>query len=142
MRILLVSCLLFVCLAGCGNEKSSLYHQNEDQAGTSFVNNKGGPVENEVNDRDEMDTYQNPNFLDLSSRESKMGTDVSKAKDVVEMYTDYQPGPVWINGQEMKVTVYTKKGEQPTKEKVAAVQKRLTAALPTYFIDVKMEERE
>ncbi|MBM7648346.1 hypothetical protein JOC78_001288 [Bacillus ectoiniformans] len=135
MRLFMLACLFVLTLSACGKEENSLFHQQEDQAGTNMINNQASQAEKkELNDR--VDLYQNPNFLDLSSDTSKVGTDVDKAREVIKIYTDYRPGNVWVNGNRMQVTVYA---ENPREVNQAAVRKKLVKALPRYDIDVEVK---
>lgn len=142
MRFFLVVFALFAVLAGCGNEENSLYDKHEDRDGTTFVNNEGNPDHNSIGNNTRMDTYQNPNFLHLDGSEPQKDTDIDKVKGVVKRFIGYEPASVWVNGQKMTVTVHTKNGEGLTKDEVAALEKKLVAALPTYYFNVKMKEKE
>ncbi|WP_335871457.1 hypothetical protein [Bacillus sp. 2205SS5-2] len=132
---------MLLVISGCGVENDNSYSQVQDESGRQFVNNDLG----DMNDQDALDTRQqtnqNPNFIDLNRSQPTLGSDVEKAREVIELYTDYAPGSVWMNGQKMWVTAHTDKRLSDSNREVleAKLHKRLIAALPSYKIDVKIE---
>jgi len=67
--------------------------------------------------------------------------DVNKIVQVIETYTDYEPGSIWINGNDVWVTVHAKKErtEEQTKKDREKIYKRLTRAMPRYDIHLNMD---
>ncbi|RIW36147.1 hypothetical protein D3H55_06730 [Bacillus salacetis] len=144
MRKVLSLLSLTILLTACGaQEKDNLYVQDEDQGGRRFVNNDLTDVDTNQNVDQPMETNQNPNFIDLSETQPNKGTDVDKAREVIDVYTDYEPGQVWVNGEQMWVTAYThdELSQDKRDDKEAELRKRLTRALPRYKINVKIQER-
>jgi hypothetical protein len=135
---------LTILLTACGaQDGDNLYVQDEDQNGRRFVNNDLTDVDTNQNVDQPMETNQNPNFIDLSETQPNKGTDVNKTREVIEEYTDYEAGQVWVNGEQMWVTAYThdEMSQDRRTEEEAELRKRLTKAMPRYKINVKIQER-
>ncbi|WP_421382106.1 hypothetical protein ACOJQI_21900 [Bacillus salacetis] len=135
---------LTILLTACGaQDGDNLYVQDEDQNGRRFVNNDLTDVDTNQNVDQPMETNQNPNFIDLSETQPNIGTDVNKTREVIEEYTDYEAGQVWVNGEQMWVTAYTRDemSQDRRDEEEAKLRKRLIRAMPRYKINVKIQER-
>lgn len=137
--------MVMVLVSGCGVQNDSSYVRNEDQHGRQFVDND---LDREEIDERQLETVrnntnQNPNFLDLSDSQPTNGTDINKAREVVEYYTDYEADEVWINGKQMWVTAHTRKEMTPAERdrEEAKLHKRLVKAIPRYKIEVQIKER-
>ncbi|MEI5909069.1 hypothetical protein WAK64_18625 [Bacillus spongiae] len=134
---LFIASALFI--NGCGMANDSTYSNVEDEDGHQFM------TENIANNDTEArsPTDQNPNLLNLSEKQPNTGSEIDKAREVVELYTEYEPGSVWINGQQMWVTVHTNKRLSTSKKESqeAKLHKQLETALPSYNINVKIEEK-
>lgn len=145
MKKILSLFALTILLTACGGvpDEDNLYVQDEDQNGRRFVNNDLNDVDTNQNVDQPMETNQSPNFIDLSETQPNKGTDVNKAREVIEEYTDFEADEVWINGQQMWVTAHTDEQlSQDRREKEEAeLRKRLTRAIPRYKINVKISER-
>lgn len=147
--------LVLVLLAGCSSGMKGNENVDVNQNAAEFMNyghedqdnNQGQNNRNNDNiNRDEV-TEQNPNFLNLNTDDethvNNQGIEVNKARDVIEMNNRYEAGPIWINGQDMFVTVYPN-GRLTEKERKAArtqLRKDLVRALPSYHINVTVENR-
>jgi hypothetical protein len=135
--LLLLFVLMLSIATACGANQDSQYGMGgEDQSGLQ-------PVKNDEERDVRENTNQNPNFIDLSDSQPTNGTDIEKARQVVEQYTDYEADEVWINGQQMWVTAHTKEemtGKQRDNEE-AKLKKQLTRALPRYKLNVQIKER-
>ncbi|MGM0843500.1 MAG: hypothetical protein ACQEUT_00885 [Bacillota bacterium] len=143
MKKVLYLAVLTIILTACGAQNDNLYVQDEDQNGRTFVNNKLNDVDTNQNVDQPMETNQNPSFIDLAETQPTKGTDIDKAREVIEVYTDYEPGQVWINGQQMWVTAYThdEMAQDQRNEEEADLNKRLTRAFPRYQVNVQIRER-
>ncbi|MGF2618250.1 hypothetical protein FZC84_19850 [Rossellomorea vietnamensis] len=143
MRKVLSLAALTILLTACGAQNDNLYVQDEDQGGRRFVNNDLNDVDTNQNVDQPMETNQNPNFIDLAETQPNKGTDVNKARDVIEEYTDFEPGQVWLNGQQMWVTAYThdEMAQDKRNKEEAELGKRLTRAFPRYKVNVQIHER-
>ncbi|MDQ0214161.1 hypothetical protein J2S13_000557 [Oikeobacillus pervagus] len=144
MKFLIAICMSLSLLTACqmDDNEGSLFSQREDRDGTRFVTNKDRDdlsLRNVQTDR--TNTNQNPNFIDLSTDQPTRGTDINKAREVVELFTNYEAGPVWINGRQMYVTVYTDQDAKQSKDAEASLKKKLTKALPRYQMNVNIRER-
>lgn len=152
-RLVLFSFLTLLLISGCegtnDTNNTSNYDLRKDKSAPEYMSNRSAGrdkphlVEQDI-------TNQNPNFLDLNRTgngteqgTSNIGVDVDKARQVIGMTKGYRPGSVWINGRNhMRVTAY-KKGKLTERERLNAekyLQKKLTAALPRYKIDVTVRE--
>ncbi len=147
MKKLLITCLTIITLASlaaCGVNQDSLYGHRNDQDGMQFVRNGQDEMHNEDSaQEDRKNTNQNPNFLNLSDTQPTLGTDVDKAREVIETYTDYEADEVWINGDQMWVTAHTTENLQGKKlnKAEADLKDRLVRALPRYRMNVQIKER-
>jgi hypothetical protein len=142
---------IFVFLSACAvNPNDSDYHEHSfDKNGTKlmtydkddkayqrflykdFYNDFAAPEK----------TNQNPNFISLTEGSANNRADVNKIAQVIEQYTDYRPGPIWINGRDAWVTVHaTKNVSQEQREKDRdKIYKTLTRAMPRYRIHLNMD---
>lgn len=143
--------LLIVIMAitgGCNYNNKASNEVGDNQNGSDLLKvgyHKQGNRHIGIN-KDEI-TDQNPNFLNLSNDNethvNNIGIDVKKAKDVIGANTQFKAGPVWTNGNNMSVTVYTDRHMTKKQENQARAQleKEITAALPRYDINVKIGNR-
>lgn len=132
-------------MTGCtaAEPKDSIFQQ-ADNSGNQIMHSRP----NDMNGSDDMrddptNTNQSPDsFIDLSPDMPTRGTEEDKVRYVIEHETNYEPGPIMINGQDMWVRVYHN-GMMSQEERVqeeAVVHKLLIKALPRYHIEVKMQE--
>lgn len=140
----IITLICSISMTGCGfnnNHQDSIYEE-ADYNGMKMITNDQGRRGRDLRD-DPINTNQSPtSYIDPSEDMPTLGTDIDKAKWVIENETEYEPGPVMINGQDMWVRVYHK-GMMSQEERVkeeAAVHKLLIKALPRYYIEVKMQE--
>ncbi|PAQ15262.1 hypothetical protein CD798_07135 [Bacillaceae bacterium SAOS 7] len=140
MRFFLMAILLAFALGACGDKEASNESWNENQHGKDFApDNITKTRADEAKQNDPVNTNQNPNFLDLSPHQPTRGTDIDHARDVIERFTPYEPGSVWINGGKMRVTVHEKQGHNYTEAEVKAAYESLVAALPRYEIEMRIK---
>ncbi|RLQ93498.1 hypothetical protein [Falsibacillus albus] len=131
-------------LSGCGAKNESIYTHDQDNHGRQFVNNKVKHAWPDEEARQTDWTNQNPNFVGLSDTPPNMRTDVKKARQVIKGYTEYSPGPIWINGNTLNVTAYTNKkfGSKDAKKKAhEKLHKIILQAFPRYEVDVKIKHK-
>ncbi|PLR73431.1 hypothetical protein CYJ37_07760 [Bacillus sp. UMB0728] len=142
--------LLAALLGGCAQDDNvaGIHEQNEDQNGTNLITDGGGQVKRGLDqvsdeDRDRTMSDQNPNFLNIDGGRVNDQSDVDKARQVVNQYTEYEPDEVWINGGRMWVTAHTDKSlsAEEKRKAQAELHKTLTKALPRYNIEVRLSER-
>ncbi|MCA1032120.1 hypothetical protein LCL95_13875 [Bacillus timonensis] len=143
-RLYFITAILLLLLSACSWNPNDEYHaQEEDKNGTKLMTNKDDKdfYKHNLDDQD-YTTNQNPNFIDLTEDRLDIGDDQAKIVDVIETYTNYEPGAVIVNGQEVWVTVHTDKDFSKEEEKAArkALHKRLIKAMPRYEIHVKIEQ--
>lgn len=147
-KLVYFSFLSFLLISGCAgtndmNNVSKNVKAPKHMSNRSVGRDQPHLVEDDI-------TNQNPNFLDLNRTgsgtelgTSNTGLDVDKARQVIGQTKGYRPGSVWINARNhMRVTAY-KKGLVTQRERLDAekyLEKKLTAALPRYKIDVKVLE--
>ncbi|WML46257.1 hypothetical protein [Neobacillus sp. PS3-40] len=136
-------------LSGCSGKSvnDASYDLRKDRSAPQFMSNRS--VGNNQRHLVEKDvTNQNPNFLNLSGAGSgsesgsNMGLDVDKARQVIRDTKEFKPGSIWINGDRMWVTAY-KKGILTERGKIAdeaRIHRKLVEALPSYNIEVKVQE--
>jgi hypothetical protein len=86
-------------------------------------------------------TNQNPNFISLTEGSANNRADVNKMAQVIEQYPNYEPGSIWLNGNDAWVTVHAVKSvskEQQKKDR-KEIYKALTQAVPRYYIHLNMD---
>jgi len=143
----LLPLVIFFFLAACTmNPTGSQYHQqSEDRDGTNLATGEEKRKDPDISLYNRFDdpekTNQNPNFISLREGSANHRADVNKIVQVIETYTDYEPGSIWINGNDVWVTVHAKKErtEEQTKKDREKIYKRLTRAMPRYDIHLNMD---
>lgn len=143
-RLLLLFFAVF--LAACTmNPTDSQYHaQSEDRNGKNLMTaNEARPNYDRIyNHFDSPEkTNQNPNFISLTDGSANDHAIVRKAVQVVEQYTNYRAQSVWMNGNDMWVTVHVPRdmsNEQKRKDRTRLYE-LLAKAIPTYDIHVRMD---
>ncbi|PAE25951.1 MULTISPECIES: hypothetical protein [Bacillaceae] len=143
MKKLSMFLLLLTLMAGCANNQATeSEYDHESRDGVSFINNDLDRTEdNDTLDRT-MSGDQNPNFINFDGKRLDNQDDIDHARKVIAAHEGYRPGAVWINGEDMWVTAY-RKGNMTHQEKMdsqAQLHKALIKALPTYHIEVKVQE--
>lgn len=133
---------IVLVLIGCQQkENSSTYLENEDRNAKKMVSNNDNVVDRENNEGVYI-LDQNPNLLNNGNRSDNYGKDIDKAKSIINDMEGYRAGPVWINGDNMWVTVY-RQGMLSHNEKIkeeGKLHRILTGALPRYDIEVTIRE--
>lgn len=147
-KLILLFILAVVIVSGCAQDNAeSTYEKNQDQAGqdlnTAHDGVRHGDGPNFARDQDDGMTMtdQNPNLLNTDNENRhNFSQDVQKAKEVIAD-AGYEPGSIWINGEEMNVTAEAQ-GRMTKKDRDAALKSlrnKLTRALPRYDINVDFE---
>ena len=143
----LLPLLAFLLLSACTmNPTDSQYHQqSEDRDGSNLMTGEGKGKDPDIflyNRFDDPEkTNQNPNFISLREGSANHRADVKKIVQEIEAYTDYEPGSVWINGNDVWVTVHAKKErtKEQTEKDREKIYKRLTRAMPRYDIHLNID---
>jgi hypothetical protein len=143
---------IFVFLSACSaNPNDSGYHEHSfDKNGTRLMtyDDKDSKAYNRYLNKDFYNdfatpekTNQNPNFISLTEGSANNRADVNKIAEVIEKYTGYRPGSIWINGRDAWVTVHaTKNVSQEQREKDRdKIYKTLVRAMPRYQIHLNMD---
>jgi hypothetical protein len=139
--------LLFgILLSACTmNPTDSQYHaQSEDKNGTRLLthNRTQKDYDRLYNHFDDPEkTNQNPNFVSLADGSENDRADVRKAIQVIEQHTNYQTDSIWMNGNDMWVTVHAPQRvskQQREKDRIRLYE-LLTKAIPTYDIHVRID---
>ncbi len=147
MLLALFFTLIFILATACGVNQESEYGKHEDSGGTRFINNRVDKMDANRNKNVREITDQNPNFPNLTTNPGTTSTTTGvyedKARQVVNKYSHYKADEVWTNGNQMWVTVHTKKNMTPDQidKQEAKLKKMLTQALPKYKINVKLTEK-
>lgn len=139
--------LLFaVMLGACSvNPDDSQYHaQSEDRNGRNLMTgNEAKPNYDRIYNHfdDPEKTNQNPNFIGLTDGSETNRADVRQAVQVVRKYTNYEPGSVWMNGNDMWVTVHARRAmsDRQREKEQNRLYKLLTKAIPNYNIRVRID---
>ncbi|MBA2874458.1 hypothetical protein [Thermaerobacillus caldiproteolyticus] len=143
LLLLLLGILLSACTM---NPNDSQYHQqSEDKNGTRLITHDRAQKDYDrylYNNFDDPEkTNQNPNFISLTEGSENNQADVRKAVQVIEKYTNYEPSSVWINGNDMWVSVQAPDSvstRQREKDRTRLYE-LLTKAIPTYDIHVNIK---
>ncbi|RFU64269.1 hypothetical protein [Bacillus sp. V59.32b] len=136
--------VLLVIMTGCGTNgvRDSTY-EGESRDGTTLISNKPGTSVNDNGDAAEQPSDQLLNSPGSNSNITPTtGSEVEKARAIVEKNTEFEAGAVWLKGQTLSVTIHEQgkfhsSGER-NKEK-QRVKELLKQALPRYSIEVNME---
>lgn len=128
------------------NPNHASYHeQSEDKNGTKLMTDDKAKSDYDrylYNNFDDPEkTRQNPNFINTTDNSGNDRADVRKAVQVIETYTDYKPGSVWMNGNDMYVTVHvpSSMSEEKRQKEQKRIHQLLTKAIPTYDIHVRLD---
>ncbi len=127
-------------LCGCNNVKTI-----EDQNGANLMKyneNKEGFYERDLGaDERYLTNQSSTNYINLSERRPNIGTDQDKIREVIQTFGDLEPGSVFINGNNVYVTVhssndnYTKEERDHLRDKLL---NKITQAMPRYEIHVRV----
>jgi hypothetical protein len=144
LKSLLPLMISLLILAACSWNPNGEYHaQREDIDGTKLMTydrDKGFYDRNLKDEQFTYDTNQNPNFVDLAENRPDIGDDQDKFREVVDKYTEFEPGSVIINGNDAWVTVWSKRNLSE-KEKVKLTKDlryHLMKAMPRYDIHINI----
>ncbi|UII55761.1 hypothetical protein LS684_19385 [Cytobacillus spongiae] len=139
-RVILFLFMVLMALTGCNNQNAEgLYDLEQDADGARLLSN---PTDEDDYRMGRTMSDQNPNLPNIDGNGVDQAEDVEQAREVIEQLDGFEPGAVWINGQDMWVTAY-KKGMQSNEEKIdteAMLHKKLLKALPRYHIEVQVRE--
>ena len=141
--ILLMMLMLTACQA---RNDETAYDLRTDQSNPSFMSNR---TNHENIDRQHLVeddiTGQNPNFLDIrpmgtdgEANRNNFGSDIDRAKQVVNKSDDFELQSVHVNnsGDKMTVTV-NPKGQHSIKD-IKRLRKELYQSLPRYDFKVRV----
>jgi hypothetical protein len=114
-------------LSGCGMQSSK-------GNGESHYSD----VKNPTSSKTQQDRH-----VEFMKNNPTIGTDINKAKNVVRSIPGYTPRSIWINGNQMWVTVRTNKNlsNHAKLKEAARIQEKLVQAIPRYDMNVKINER-
>lgn len=121
-------------VTGCDGALENELVEDKQNAGTNMIQSG-----DELPGRTMSD--QNPNLVNTGS-DRNYAREIEKAKQVILDTKEFTPDAVMINGRDMWVTATTDK-KLSSKEKTdaqASLHKLLIKALPTYDIEVKVNE--
>ncbi|QFT90950.1 hypothetical protein FIU87_20080 [Bacillus sp. THAF10] len=142
--LILVVCSFFI--SGCSGEQR--FGADEDFDGEKFIgvnDNKRGILEPNTEDTEDFYTSQNPNFLDLGADNNNVDyeDDENKFREVIELNSNLEPGPVYITGHTARVTAYAPNGmSQKEKKRVKKdLNKHFIEVTPRYHVHLKIEDR-
>lgn len=148
IRILILSAVILTAMSGCNNtnEDKEAQYGGESKDGTTLNINKPGSATNDNGDAVEQPSDQLLNTPGSNSNVTPTtGSEIEKARQVIEENTEYEAGAVWLKGESLSVTIQENgkihSGEQRKKEKVR-IKRMLTKALPRYNIQVNMENNK
>lgn len=147
IRMLICTAILLTALSGCNtNEDREAQYGGESKDGTTLNINKPGDATNDHGDATEQPSDQLINTPGSNSNITPTtGSEVEKARNIIEKNTDYEAGAVWLKGESLSVTVKENgkihSAEQRKKEK-ERVKQMLTKALPRYNIQVNMDNEK
>lgn len=134
---------LSACNGGPNNE---LQAQSEDRNSAKLMDydENNGFYERNLRDDDKRDysINTNPNFIDLTEDRPDIGDDQEKIVQVIQRYTEFQPGSVFVNGRDAWVTVHTTEKFSDKEKKVVRkdLHRTLIKAMPRYDIHLKIHD--
>ncbi|EZP75328.1 hypothetical protein H839_17548 [Parageobacillus genomosp. 1] len=142
---LLLGFVLLLSACSLNPDHPSYHQQSEDRNGTRLITDDKAQSDYDrylYNNFDDPEkTRQNPNFISITEGSENNRADVRKAAQVIETYTDYEPGSIWMNGNDMYVTVHVPSTmpEEKRQKEQRRIHKLLTKAIPTYDIHVRLD---
>ncbi|MHC0036536.1 hypothetical protein [Pseudoneobacillus sp. C159] len=138
--------LMAVFAAGCNNYLGNENVGNHGGKNGNLLNVRSNNPETNDVDRDAV-TEQNPNFLNLSSdtatHVNNLGYAVDRVRSMARADNRFEVGGITRNGSTMNITVYPRRDMSRSQQQKAAAQleKKITAALPTYTININIGNR-
>lgn len=125
-NLLYLSFIALFALSGC--------NAGNDTGGNNFMN-----TSNELPGRTMSD--QNPNLVNTGS-ERNQGREIEKARQVIINTKEFTPDSIWINGNDLLVSVNTRnrlsaQEKEDTKKRIHVL---LMKALPRYDVKVTVHE--
>ena len=136
--------IAFSILAACSQNqgRENGYGGNEVSDGAALISNRLD--EQEYNTSEWTMDAQNPNLPNTDRDRDRInnGTDIDKARQIIEATNEFRSGPIWINGDDMWVTAY-KKGMISERQRVkdaSELREKLIKELPRYHIQIKIQE--
>ena len=124
-------------MTGCNNQNEAGLDGRENGApNTTLLGNQ-----RTGEDRGRTMSDQNPNLVNFEGNRNNEETDIEKARETIQMTNEYVPESIWINGNDMFVTV-SKKGQLSQQQRNDAeghLEKMLTQAVPRYNIEVQLQ---
>ncbi|MFD2446794.1 hypothetical protein ACFSO7_22910 [Bacillus sp. CGMCC 1.16607] len=134
--------LLLVFLAGCNMYKGNKGYGDESGNAPTPVNYRPHGNVNQ-----DMITDQNPNLLNLNTDENNstnsQGKDINQARKVIQKSNEFEDGSIWINGDNMHITVYPngRLSGNELKDAKSKLHKNLMRAVPSYYIHLNIGNR-
>lgn len=125
---------LFV-VAGCNQNEAGMDGQENWEPETTLLGNQQSGE-----DRGRTMSDQNPNLRNFNGNVNNQQADIEKARETIEMTNEYVSESIWVNGNDMFVTV-SKKGsmtQAERKDNEEHLRQMLTQAVPRYHIDVEI----
>jgi hypothetical protein len=138
--------MLMLTACQARNEEDTAYDLRTDQTNPNFMSNRTNheninrqhQVENDI-------TGQNPNFLDIrrmgtdgEANRNNFGSDIDRAKQVVNQSEDFELQSVQVNNSGDKMTVTVNPKGQHTRKDIKRLQRELYETLPRYDFKVRV----
>ncbi|WP_077215080.1 hypothetical protein [Bacillus dakarensis] len=125
---------LFV-VAGCNQNEAGMDGQENWEPETTLLGNQQSGE-----DRGRTMSDQNPNLRNFNGNVNNQQADIEKARETIEMTNEYVSESIWVNGNDMFVTVSKKGGmtQAERKDNEEHLRQMLTQAVPRYRIDVEI----
>ncbi|MDQ0218524.1 hypothetical protein ELQ35_03990 [Peribacillus cavernae] len=142
--MLFCAAVILTVIAGCStNEDREAGYGEETKNGTTLISNKPGRAVNDNNDAVEQPSDQLLNTPGSNSNVTpNTGSEVQKARQIIEANTEYEAGGVWQKGNSLSVTIHDNgkiDSDEQRKQERKRIKRMLTEALPRYNIEVNME---
>ncbi|WP_017756622.1 hypothetical protein [Calidifontibacillus oryziterrae] len=140
--LLLILLLLFSGCALNTNEQGQQPYDLDDFQNSNVTTSETTLLEGEMTDIADL----NPNFLDLNTENeahNNHGYYQDKAREIVKNSTLFEPGMIFVNGENMVVNVTPKKklSKKDLGRYRNGLHDKIMEAVPRYNIDVIVNER-
>lgn len=122
-------------VAGCNQNEAGMENQEGGGPNTTLLGNQ-----RTGEDRGRTMSDQNPNLVNFNGTVNNQEAEIEKARETIEMTNEYVSESIWVNGNDMFVTV-SKKGDltqEERKDNEEHLRQMLIQAVPRYHIDVEI----
>lgn len=139
-----ISIVLLLFLSACGIDNAKQQTTNDQPLNVNYGENGATSNDEESESPNFLTNQANDKVLEKKPNHPNVERDVKRARTLVEKETNFRPGSIIVNGDDMWITVYDRNNDILTRnQKIkaeAAIHRILEKVLPHYDIEIKVDE--